>query len=91
MDTKPEDTELAYIDALADLARNNINIVDITYTHDGEVAEPQYVVFEYQWRTPAGTKWTKAVIPWDERGGYAYNMLRLRNMVQSVRSQIERR
>lgn len=71
---------------LSDLAKSNINVLSIEYS-DGE---PQAVLFEYQWRMPnSGTKWTRAVMPWDPGSDFGTNLRMLRVLVKAIRVKLE--
>ena len=94
METERDHTaELA--ETMATLARNNINILGVTYTGSVDGLEVCAIIFEYQWRvTPTMTKWTRAVIPWkgsdqntcDE---YKANYIRVLKTVRELRANLE--
>ncbi len=85
--------DLAEVMAL--LARNNINILGVTYAGSVDGMEIGAVVFEYQWRvTPATTKWTRAVIPWkgydqNTDSEYKENYIRVLKAVRELRANLE--
>lgn len=91
-----ENTSLAELaEIMALLARNNINILGVTYAGSADGMEIGAVVFEYQWRvTPATTKWTRAVIPWEgydnnTNSEYKANYIRVLKTVRELRANLE--
>lgn len=91
-----ENASLAELaDMMATLARNNINILGVTYVGSVDGMEIGAVVFEYQWRvTPVATKWTRAVIPWygkdlNTYGEYKENYARVLETVRKLRANLE--
>lgn len=87
---KPTLTEV-----MASLARNNINILEVTCVGSADGVEIYTIIFEYQWRTtPTSTKWTRCVLPWDgtdynTTDEYVRNYIRVLKAVRELRADLE--
>lgn len=82
-------------EVMALLARNNINILEVTYIGDSEDASTYAIIFEYQWRTtPTSTKWTRCVLPWtgpsyNADSEFVRNYIRVLKTVRELRADLE--
>lgn len=83
-------TYSSFSEAVAKLARNNINIIHIHYD---EAATPISVDFEFQWRPRPNnpTKWTKMSMPLHSGITFPELANSLVYMVQEVRAEVEGR
>ena len=83
-------TYSSFSEAVAKLARNNINIIHIHYD---EASAPVSVDFEFQWRPRPNnpTKWTKMSMPLHQGITFPELANSLVAMVQEVRAEVEGR